>query len=175
MFYFGHVGIGRKIVSPFARGLPAKAILIGTILPDLIDKPLFYGWAAWHGRPGSDLGLMSGTRTFAHTALFLVLLTLIATLKRSRTFAALSLGVASHLLLDTGSSALISEELARASQISLLWPLRGMKFPNFPHASFWEHLLTLQEPILLGGEIVGILLIFWDYRKRQRNRRGSLG
>ena len=43
MFFFGHLGAGSRLASPFSKGLPRGLLLLGTLLPDLIDKPLFYG------------------------------------------------------------------------------------------------------------------------------------
>src|SRR4051812_43545813 len=100
MFVFGHLGIGSKLATPWAQGLPRRWLLVGTLLPDLIDKPLYYGLSFATGKSGTDLGLISGTRTFGHTALFLVLLALGSIIRRSRILAALALGTATHLLID---------------------------------------------------------------------------
>ena len=81
MFLLGHLGIGRELVKPFSKGLPLAGIFLGTILPDLIDKPLYYSLAVITHKWGSELGLISGTRTFGHTAAFLLLLTFISFIK----------------------------------------------------------------------------------------------
>src|SRR4051812_16556438 len=100
MFVFGHLGIGSKLATPWAMGLRRRWILLGTILPDLIDKPVYYGLSYARGLRGAALGLMSGTRTFGHTGALLLLMATFSILKKSRFLAALSLGMATHLLLD---------------------------------------------------------------------------
>src|SRR5947209_6204662 len=100
MFLLGHLGIGKKVAQPFSKGLSTRIILLGTILPDLIDKPLYYSIAWATGKQAHELGLISGTRTFGHTALFLLFIVLLGAAKKSRFLAALSLGITTHLLLD---------------------------------------------------------------------------
>jgi hypothetical protein len=47
MFFFGHLGVGATLVRPWKERLPFRWVLLGAVLPDLIDKPLYYGlsWA----------------------------------------------------------------------------------------------------------------------------------
>ena len=54
-------------------------LIAGCLLPDLIDKPLFYGLLWLHGHPDP---LISGSRSVGHTGLFLVSLLAIALLSR---------------------------------------------------------------------------------------------
>src|SRR5580704_10954240 len=91
MFVFGHIGIGRTLAGPWRRRLPAFPFIVGALLPDLIDKPLYYS-RIWE--------FVSCTRTFGHTGLLLALIGAVAYLTRSRGLAALALGVATHLVLD---------------------------------------------------------------------------
>ncbi len=159
MILFGHLGVGSKLASPWAKELPRAPLLIGTLLPDLIDKPLYYGLSWATGRQGGDLGLISDTRTFGHTALALLALSGLACLRSSRWLAALALGMASHLLLDQlqpGGS------WERGAQ-SLLWPAFGVSFPAASYdgiSSHFEHLLT---PWNIGAEVVGLALLLWDH------------
>ena len=51
MFIFGHLGIGSKMVYPWRKQITRGALLVGTVLPDLIDKPLYYGEALFIGLP----------------------------------------------------------------------------------------------------------------------------
>jgi hypothetical protein len=165
MFFFGHLGIGSKIVSPLTRGLPKKAVLLGTILPDLIDKPLYYGLSLATGKQGSDLGLVSGSRTFAHTALFLLVITCAAILRRSKPLAALSLGIASHLLLDSLSSYLISHPQQEIFRSVIMWPLNGWAFPIIPFHNLGEHLSTISQPSSLAAEGIGLILLGREWHK----------
>jgi hypothetical protein len=160
MFFLGHLGIGSKLVSPWSRGLSRRAILLGTILPDLVDKPLYYSLSYLTGRHGAELGLISGTRTFAHTAIFLLALAAIAALKRSRLLAALALGIGTHLLIDNLVDTLSQHSGDGLS--ALLWPALG-GFPVFPFMSALEHASTVLNPVVLGGEIAGAAILFWDW------------
>lgn len=161
MFVFGHLGIGSKIVSPWSSGLPRRAILIGTILPDLIDKPL-YALASFAGRHGTDLGVIAGTRTFGHTAIFLLLTALAAIAKRSKIFAALALGTATHLFLDNLSDHFVPGEHSSAL-VAMAWPFLSREFPanTLDPQSFVNRF----GPFMIGAEIVGIALLCWDQWK----------
>ena len=99
MFVFGHVGIGSWLARPLARPGELRWLVLGTLLPDLLDKPLYYGLVLATSRRAADLGLISGTRTFGHT-LLAALLVLLAV--RGRRGAMVALGMATHLLLDLG-------------------------------------------------------------------------
>src|SRR5438067_10091840 len=91
MFVFGHIGFGRTMIGSKGRSLPALPLVVGMLLPDLIDKPLFY----WHVS-----SFITCTRTFGHTALFLGSLLGLAVMRRSRVWLALGVGAATHLALD---------------------------------------------------------------------------
>ncbi|MBC7691887.1 MAG: metal-dependent hydrolase [Methylotenera sp.] len=174
MFIFGHLGIGSKMVSPVTRGLPRRFVLIGAILPDLIDKPLYYALSLATVKSGSELGLISGTRTVGHTGIFLLLLTCAAIARRSRVLAALVLGVASHLILDGVSDhfANINGTAIGASSaaIALIFPLQGVRFAVLPFSNVGEHLGSLRQPWFYITEAAGALILFWDYWKSANKR-----
>ena len=100
MLPLAHMGIGSKLVNTWSKELPRWALLAGTLLPDVIDKPLYYILFAITRLNGGHLGLINNSRTVGHTAMFLLALTLLAVTRRSRVLAALALGVATHLMLD---------------------------------------------------------------------------
>ncbi len=160
MLLFGHLGFGKLVMRPFSRGLPLIALLIGTILPDLIDKPLYYGMCWLYGKHGTDLGIICGTRTFGHTALFLILLILLGIIFRSRIVIALALGVASHLLLDAIPELIHHDFTIGTSNSALLWPFTGWNFPISPYDEIMEHLFNAMIPYLVASEIIGLLLLF---------------
>jgi len=171
MWFFGHLGIGSKLAAPFSRKLSLAAVLVGTLLPDLIDKPLYYGAVFMTGRHGSEIGLISCTRTFGHTALFLFALALIAFIRKSKLFAALTIGVATHLMLDgfqdywfyrvqnlEGESSLV---------LAALFPFYKPYFGAMPFTSLYEHLETVGRPFTFGAEIIGLAILGWDYWKKK--------
>ena len=164
MFIFAHLGIGRQLVKPLTKGLPLWMVLFGTLLPDLIDKPLYYSLCWITGKHASELGLISGTRTFGHTALFLGLIALVAALTRSRAFAALALGVGSHFVLDSWSDLFLNSTYG-ITHSALLWPFFGWQFPVDPFSNLKAHLEVIGTPVIIYGEILGLLLLAWNFFK----------
>jgi hypothetical protein len=163
MFALGHLGIGKKLAArPFRQFslIDKRAFFVGALLPDLIDKPLYYIPAWVTGRHGAAAGILSGTHLFAHTGLFLVVLTGAALVTRSRPLRALAIGVTTHFVLDFVG---LSMNLG-----TLLWPLFGWRFPTYPFRSLGEHLGTLFNPITFIGEALGGAILWWDYRKDRR-------
>jgi hypothetical protein len=163
MFVLGHVGIGKKLAARpyrhFSR-IDKRAFFVGVLLPDLIDKPLYYGTAWLTGKRGAAAGIISGTHLFAHTGLFLVVLTVAALMTRSRPLRALAMGVATHLALDFVG---LSMDLR-----TLLWPLRGWRFPSYPFRNLAEHLGTILNPVTFIGEALGAAILWSDHRKARR-------
>ena len=162
MFALGHLGIGKKIAArPYRRfGLAEKrAFFLGALLPDLIDKPLFYVPFWLTGRRGE---ILSGTHLFAHTAVFLLLLVAAAWLTRSRPLRAVAIGVATHFVLDCVG---LSMGLG-----TLLWPIFGWHFPAYPFKNLGRHLATILNPITLAGELAGAAILLWDWRRARRTR-----
>ena len=159
MFVLGHLGIGKRLAGrPYRRFSRAerRAFFAGALLPDLIDKPLYYGWSWLTGKHGSEAGIISGTHLFGHTALFLLTVAAAALVSRSRWVRALAIGVVTHLALDFVG---LSMDLP-----TLFWPLFGWRFPSYPFSSLTEHLGTMFRPVTLAGELVGAAILWWDYR-----------
>jgi hypothetical protein len=171
VFIFGHLGIGSKMAFPWRDVLPRTALLAGTVLPDLIDKPLYYGLIAVRGRDAAAQSLISGSRTFGHTLLLLTVIIFIAFLRRSRVAAALAVGVTTHHLIDLiGDKAQVALGLIQLAPGSdgvqaLLWPLMGWGFP-ISASSMLGHGLQIINPWILGGEVLGVCILLWDYRRR---------
>jgi len=162
MLFFGHLGVGSKLVSPWTSGLPRRAVLLGTILPDLIDKPLYIGLALVTGKRGAELGLISGSRTLGHTAILLVLLAAGAIARRSKVLAALALGMATHLFLDNLSDRFLPAGHDPSALVAMAWPFMGSAFVAIkPHPGVSEWV----TPFLIGAEIIGIGLLAWDHWK----------
>jgi len=175
MFIFGHLGIGSKLVSRWRNMVPLWALLLGTILPDLIDKPLYHGLAFFIGHDAARQCIVSGTRTFGHTVLFLVIIVAFAYYRNSLVWKAIALGVVTHLLIDNiGDKIPVSLGLLSPSSPSglqaLFWPLLGWSFPVYPLSfrTSLSHLSTLRDPWVIGGEIVGFCFLVWDFIGRRR-------
>lgn len=152
MFVLGHIGIGRTMLGRARWKIPAAAFVLGALLPDIIDKPLYYAHVARY---------VSGTRTFAHTGLFLCALAAIARLRRSRLWGAVTIGVATHLLLD-GFVDMLKPDPSSA-WIAFTWPFLHAQFALSPFHSPLEQLHEVGIPVILISEIVGGLLLVREY------------
>jgi len=163
VFALGHLGLGKMIAArPHRRftTVERRAFFLGALLPDLIDKPLFYVPFWVTGRRGE---LLSGTHLFAHTGLFLLVLVVAAGLTRSAAARAVAIGVATHFILDCVG---LSMGLG-----TLLWPLFGWHFPTYPFKNLGQHLSTILSPVTLAGELVGAAILLWDWRRLQERRK----
>lgn len=161
MLLFGHLGIGNQLVSHWTKRLALSAVLLGTVLPDILDKTLYYGMKFYTARESSEMGWIVGTRTFGHTGLFLLSLQAVAIWRKSRFLAAICFGIASHLVLDSLMDVLLSQRLT----VPLLWPAPGWEFPVIPFKTMTEHAQHSLHPVLLGCEAIGILLLVIRLRK----------
>jgi hypothetical protein len=157
MFVFGHIGIGRKLAQPWSRHLPAVPLIVGMLLPDLIDKPLYYARLST---------FFSCTRTIGHTGVLLAAIVLAAAFTRSRALAALALGVATHLALDCFADLFTNEP--SSAWIALTWPVLHREFAYYYIPSIQVHLERLWVTPTVVGESVGLALLGWDaWRARQ--------
>ncbi len=125
-----------------------RLLLIGSLLPDIIDKPvgLFFFREA-----------ISNGRIFCHTLLFLFLVTMAGVylywnLGRTHLFA-VSLGVLTHLIFD---------QMWRNPH-TLFWPFLGLIFDRVDAAkwliSIFNALLT--KPEIYLPELVGAIILGW--------------
>jgi hypothetical protein len=156
MFLLGHVGIGRQLTSRWMDVLPAFSLAVGTLLPDLIDKPLYYA-RLWP--------FVSCTRTFGHTGILMLLVAGVAYAFRSRVLAALAAGVATHLLLDCLIDFAAAGH-AGSAWVALTWPLTSREFTSNYH-EIRTHLQGLLRSPVLFGEAVGLALLVWQMRQRR--------
>lgn len=130
-----------------------RILLVGSLLPDIIDKPL--------GQVVFRESLSSG-RIFFHTLLFTILMALGGFFLRYRTgktwLLVLSLGTFAHLILDG--------MWRQGSLPTLLWPLYGLEFPKAEVTDWvgniWYGLLhnpAVYIPEIIGGIV--IILFIW--------------
>jgi hypothetical protein len=158
------------MLGPLRRLLPAGWTLFGCLLPDLIDKPLFYGLLWTRGHPDA---LFTGTRTIGHTGLFLLALVLLAALTRSRPAWAIAAGVATHLLLDMGGELIAGADTESSIWLAIFYPRFGHRFPVAHFGSLYEHLrLSAESAYVIAGELLGfaILVRAWILCRRARAR-----
>lgn len=142
MFILGHLGfsilLGRA-VRPFWPGrMPVGWLLLGALLPDLMDKPVGHFLLPWENG-----------RLLAHALVFAVALGLFAWARSSRAWGCIALGVLFHQLQD-------------AFWIDLdgwLWPFLGPfehgVSSGIPH---WIAVLTSSRLVWIT-EALGLLLL----------------
>jgi hypothetical protein len=147
MLLFAHLGLtlaAAKLVERFGLRPDLPIVLLGSILPDLIDKPLGY----------LIYGSMATGRIFAHTLLFLLVLVALAAILKSRPLGSLAFGVLAHQALDT---------IWRTPEV-FLWPILG-DFPVKAHVSvlgYFEMLIHgLQNPAILVPELLGLFFLLY--------------
>jgi len=138
--------------GPASRGslrIDYRFILLGALLPDIIDKPL-----------GLILlpGVLANGRTFLHTLLFLSLTVLTAVIiyrqKRRMWGIYIAFGVLTHFVMDA----------MWTDPVTFYWPLLGA-FPANPGISIWilqswMHSL-IEEPRLYISEAAGFLILLF--------------
>ena len=121
MLLFGHIGITLGIAwfaeSKLKVKMDYRLIAVGSLLPDLVDKPV-----------GMILLPLNNGRVFGHTLLFIFILLLIGLRYRN----SLYLSFASFLHL-------IEDGMWNEPE-TLFWPVFGLEFPAKEHGSFYEYL-----------------------------------
>ena len=157
MFIFGHLGLGRLLAEPCRIQRPMSLVLFGSLLPDIVDKSIFY-----------ITGSMPGTRSLGHTLLFVIC---IATIEGRRSGNwkrfPLAFGIFTHLIGDyVGDYFALSASFSRNLRI-LLWPILGESFPATPHLNFSQQAIRLTGPYFLSTEILGICVLALFARPRK--------
>lgn len=158
MLFFGHTGITLaaavtvyKIAVNRGMGriselLDYRLVLVGSILPDLIDKPL--GHIILRESVGNG-------RLFAHTLLFLL------TLFSLGLFCWRRFGSPGVLILAGGSFFHQILDSMWSHPETLLWPAYGLSFPKGePEGYFWHVLNKLMtDPFIYVPELMGALIV----------------
>ena len=167
MFVLGHVGIGPRLLGGLRQRLPFGWLAFGCLLPDLIDKPLFYGLLWWEGHADS---LIRGSRSFGHSGLFLLALLAGAALARRPPAWAVAAGAATHLVLDIVGELFTGAYPDTSIWLAIFYPAYDGRFPKAHFGSMLEHLrLSAENVYVLAGEVIGgaILLRSWWVRRAQ--------
>jgi len=157
MFPFAHLGIGSALTRLCPVKLQFRWVLLGTVLPDLIDKPIFF----LLGRYFHEAGWEAGKRGFAHTLVFLALLAVISRIRQSPAFWSVTAGTATHLALDVISKCTEGSSTALGSLRVLFWPLGGWSFPTLSHGMHGIEIWMF--------EAVGLALLILQWRSRSRH------
>ncbi len=152
MLLFAHLGF-TLAAGRFIRWVNLAYLALGSILPDIIDKPM--GLMVF--------GTPEMSRTYAHTLLFLLILVVSAVYLKDVRLASVSVGVFAHLILDS----------MWQSPVFLFWPLLG-NFPQAPDvgtsgtSSYIQGLLDeLRNPMVGIQEVLGLsYLLFLAFELR---------
>jgi inner membrane protein len=165
MLLFGHPGITLGAATLFAgvvnrrdkrpswfsslsRYVDIRWLLVGSLLPDIIDKPV----GQYFFRETFNNG-----RIFSHTLLFLILISAVGfyLLKKHRQawMLALAAGTFTHLVLD---------EMWR-TPATLFWPFLGFSFPAIELEGWARSIFTalFSDPHIYIPEIVGLAILLW--------------
>src|SRR5690606_32366455 len=135
-----HAGIGIFLAKPWLKKLRLYYLLLGTLLPDLIDKFLFYVLP----RFVDEVSLfITCTRTLGHTGLFLILFFMLALWFRSHRLLSVATGIGTHLVIDIVSDFYGPVHFFMFDQSStaraFFYPLLGLQFGSIQWESLSEH------------------------------------
>jgi inner membrane protein len=169
MLFFGHLGITlgaasvvahaidhRQAETPskngwfgtLARRIDIRLLLIGSLLPDIIDKPI-----------GQYLfrNTFYNGRIYAHTLLFLLALAVpgyyLYKSRRQVWLITLAAGTFAHLVLD---------EMWQVPR-TFFWPLLGFGFQRYELTGWFANLLKelASSPYISVSEAIGLAIIIW--------------
>ncbi|OAA91135.1 metal-dependent hydrolase [Clostridium coskatii] len=163
MVFFGHLGPTTAVFKFYEKmnkreTIDYRFVLVGSILPDLIDKPI-----------GAFLfrNTFHNSRIFGHTLLFSLILLLIGIhrikINKGNRIFTLGISTSIHLMLD-------SMQLYKGI---LFWPFLGFKFPERPEGNWAEGTLQrlITDPSYYLTEIVGFIIIMYFFIKLIKNKR----
>jgi inner membrane protein len=131
-----------------SRLVDLRLFMLGSMLPDIIDKPL----GLWLLKDTLNTG-----RAYGHTLLFLILLLLsglmLLAARRSTWLLLLAAGTFMHELLDGMWN----------TPVTFYWPLYGTSFPGESTGDFLGRMLTelIHVPAIWIGELAGLIMLVW--------------
>jgi inner membrane protein len=131
-----------NITETLGKHIDIRFLLIGAILPDIIDKPL-------------GLFNIGSGRSISHTLLFLLIFTLLGLIlyaaRKWKRILVLAAGILAHLILDS----------MWLNPHTFFWPFFGSHFsagdPSEWLSRWWS--LLVGDPIVLICEAIGFLVI----------------
>ncbi len=142
--------IGNKIswFTSLGARIDIRLLLIGSLLPDIIDKPLgIYIFPE----------ALSNGRIFSHTILFLFIVTISGIYlfrSRGKTYLlAVSFGILTHLILD---------QMWLAPR-TLFWPIYGIAFDKSGTTDWIINIIhrLVIDPTVYIPELVGLAILVW--------------
>lgn len=134
--------------TSLANNKDIKSLLIGSLLPDIIDKPVGLGICK---------DRFSNGRIFSHTLLFPTILANIGRLIHrhyAKTWGfSLALGAFAHLILDR----------MWREPTTLFWPLFGLRFKKVDISNWLFNILRglFTDPAMYRPEIIGAMMLLW--------------
>jgi len=134
--------------TSLARKIDLRFLLVGALLPDIIDKPLGHFFFP---------NAISNGRIITHTLLVLILLTLVSVIiyfpSRKTAMLVLSFGVFMHLLLDQ----------MWKLPVTLFWPLLGFSFDKMDISDWIPQMLRalVSNPAVYIPEVIGTVFLAW--------------
>lgn len=160
---FWHLGVTAAVIffTLGRRRIDYRVVLLGAVLPDIIDKPI--------GRLFFE-DTFQNSRLFGHTLLLTVVLLLGFQLtlrgKTARRWFILPIAMLLHLVLDGMWN----------HPITFFWPLFGPEFPKMPASNYWLDVLLrpLQHPVVAAQELIGLIVLLylgWAYQLHERAPR----
>lgn len=168
MFVFGHLGIGSGLVLLAKRDLPVSGVFAGTLAPDLLDKPLFYGLVRTRLLPADLCAWLPGTRTVGHTLLAAALVAVLALFARGTRrpwLVGAALGMVSHDFLDIASDAVAAlhggfpfTTATSGAWRAAFFPFAGTPFCTSLNLDFLNHFLASLR-VHLVSELLGAALL----------------
>lgn len=157
MLVFGHTGITLGVtlalgshpsrMSTFIKRFDLRLLLVGSILPDIIDKPLGHFFFR---------ETLNNGRLISHTLIFLLILSLAGYLLYRRGhlwLLTLAVGTFGHLVFDQ----------MWQSPKTLFWPLFGFNFEKLTIDNLLAHWFSglISSPAVYIPEIIGFLVLAW--------------
>lgn len=145
--------------SSLEKRIDIRILLLGALLPDIIDKPLGMGFLR---------DILSNGRTFGHTLLFLVFITIVGLwLYRSR-------GQLWLLVLCFSTFVHLVSDQMWLNPRTLFWPLYGFFFEKMELAGWLGNTLYAfhTKPSVYIPEIIGGVILIWFLSAMIRQKKG---
>ena len=157
-FQYCSSGNKASCFTSLANHIDIRLLLVGSLLPDIIDKPVGHFFFE---------DIFSNGRIFSHTLLFLIVITAVGFyLYRSHEklwLFTLSFGTFAHLV----------EDQMWLQPQTLLWPLYGLAFESIDLSHWLQGIFheLLTNPVAYIPELIGALILIWFTLVLVRRRR----